>query len=64
MAESGELLMVTIYDKQGVEYEKFPVDARECVKSGKYFFTNTIEVPAPEAPAPEAPAPEAPRIKT
>jgi hypothetical protein len=50
--------LVTCYDAQGGEYQKEPVDARECVKHCGFTLTPPQLEPVGADSAPDASAPE------
>lgn len=45
---------VAIYDSEGVEYLKHPIDARECVQSGVYFYERPTKAESVQAKKVEA----------
>lgn len=50
------MALVTCYDPQGVEYQKEPVDARECVKHCGFTMTPPRLEPAGAGATPDASA--------
>ena len=55
-----------VFDKKGKRYSMWAVDAKECIKSGQYFWAppaqeSVSEVETQEAPEPEAAKPAARR---
>lgn len=55
-----------VFDKKGKRHSMWAVDAKECVKSGQYFWAPpaqeaVVEVESQEAPEPEAAKPAARR---
>lgn len=45
---------ITVYDTEGNAYEKWPIDARECVESGSFYYEKPAHVEATKAKEPEA----------
>ena len=48
-----------VFDKKGKRHSMWAVDAKECVKSGQYFWTPPAQEAVAEVESQEAPEPEA-----
>lgn len=47
---SGEIKYVSVYDSDGNEYKVKPVNAREYIATGRYFYSIPGDIPAKEKP--------------